>query len=332
MGNPTTPARKTVIITGGSIGLGFHAARHIAGHYPGWHIIIANRTASAAQDAIAKIKAQSPNASIEAMTLDLGSLTSVRAFAAQLIARQLPPIHALVCNAGLQLVSDQRSADGYELTFAINHLGHYLLTQLLLPHMAAPARIINVSSGTHFASAEAGADKGGMPDPGYTTAQDAACPPPASGDPQFIGRQRYSTSKLCNVWHTYELVRRLEHSNGSLPQPITVNAFDPGLMPGTGLARDYAPPVRWIWENVLPRVPALTRMMFGAAPMSVSVSGANLARLAVDPAWAGVTGKYVQGDKAVPSSPASYDEAKAHELWESSKGLVRLTAAETAIA
>jgi NAD(P)-dependent dehydrogenase (short-subunit alcohol dehydrogenase family) len=331
MGNPTTAASKTVIITGGSMGLGFHAARHIAGNYPGWHIIIANRTASAAQDAIQQIKAHAPNASIEAMTLDLGSLASVRAFAAEVSGRPLPPIHALVCNAGLQLVNDQRSADGYELTFAINHLGHYLLTHLLLPHMASPARIINVSSGTHFASTENAGEKGGMPDPLYTTAQDAACLPPASGDPQFVGRQRYATSKLCNVWHTYELARRLER-DANLPHPVTVNAFDPGLMPGTGLARDYAPPVRWIWENILPRVPALTRMMFGTTPMSVAVSGASLARLAVDAAWEGMTGKYVSGDKAIPSSPASYDAAKARELWESSKALVALTAAETAIA
>lgn len=333
MSNPTTAAAKTVIITGGSMGLGFQAARHIATTYPQWHIIIANRSTTAGQEAVQAIRKQAPSASIEAQPLDLGSLASVRTFAASITSRKLPPIQALICNAALQVVSDTRTVDGFETTFGVNHLGHFLLTQLLLPHLVAPARIINVSSGTHFSSTDVGqADKGGMPDPAYTTAQAAAFPPPVSGgDLQFIGRQRYATSKLANMWHTYELIRRLEQDT-RLPRPITVNAFDPGLMPGTGLARDYAPPVRWVWENVLPRIPALTRLMLGAAPTSVPVSGANLARLAVDPAWEGITGKYIQGDQAIPSASASYDERIARELWESSKELVKLKTPEVALA
>lgn len=332
MRNTTTTAAQTVLITGGSTGLGYHAARHIAGHYPGWHIIIANRTLQAAQEAIESIQHEYPNASLEALPLDLGSLANVREFVRTLLTRNIPPIRTLVCNAGLQVVNDTRTVDGYETTFAVNHLGHFLLTQLLLPHLNTPARIINVSSGTHFASEDrSNGEKGGMPDPVFTTAQMTATPAPVNGgDMQFIGRQRYSTSKLCNVWHTYELVRRLAQAD-HLPHPITVNAFDPGLMPGTGLARDYAPVVRWMWENVLPRVPALARMMFGAAPNPVPLSGANLARLACDPAWEGVTSKYIQGTQAIPSSKASYDEGHARELWESSKTLVRLTATEQAL-
>jgi NAD(P)-dependent dehydrogenase (short-subunit alcohol dehydrogenase family) len=332
MRNATTTAAQTVLITGGSTGLGYHAARHIAGHYPGWHIVIANRSLQAGQEAVQTIQRDYPHASLEALPLDLGSLEQVRAFARDVLARDLPPIRALLCNAGLQVVNDTRTADGYETTFAVNHLGHFLLTQLLLPHLSAPARIINTSSGTHFATTDHdNGEKGGMPDPVYTTAPMAATPAPVNGaDMQLIGRQRYATSKLCNVWHTYELVRRLEHAD-HLPHPVTVNAFDPGLMPGTGLARDYAPMLRWMWENVLPRIPALTRMMFGTVPMSVSVSGANLARLACDPAWEGVTSKYIQGTQAIPSSQASYDERPARELWESSKTLVKLSAAEQAL-
>ncbi len=333
MNHLTTAVNKTVIITGGSTGLGFHTARHLAAHYPGWHIIIANRSVSAGQEAVQSIRQQTPTASIEALALDLGSLAHVRAFAAALIDRKLPPIHVLICNAGLQMVTDSRTVDGFETTFGVNHLGHYLLTQLLLPHLVAPARIINVSSGTHFSSADGGAaEKGGMPDPAYTTAQAAAFPPPVNGgDMQFIGRQRYSTSKLANLWHTYELVRRLAKDT-HLPRPITVNAFDPGLMPGTGLARDYSPVMSWMWESVLPRIPALARLVFRAEPTPMPVSGANLARLAVDPAWEGVTGQYVQGAQAVPSSPASHDERVAYELWESSKALVKLTPGEMALA
>ena len=162
--------------------------------------------------------------------MDLASLTSVRAFVENVRAAGLPPLHAIVCNAGVQVVSGTEwTEDGVEMTFGVNHLGHFALVQGLLDELAHPARIVVVSSGTHDPSKHTG-----MPDPSYTSAADLAQP---RAEQSHDGRRRYTTSKLCNVLFTYELDRRLGHGG----QGVTVNAFDPGLMPGSGLARDYPP-------------------------------------------------------------------------------------------
>src|SRR5262249_3303476 len=151
---------------------------------------------------------------------------SVRAFTDDVRDASLPPLHAVVCNAGLQVVSGiERTADGVETTFGVNHLGHFALVQGLLDVLARPARIVVVSSGTHDPTKPRG-----MPPPRYPSAA-ALAHPAESAD--VDGRRRYTTSKLCNVLYAYELDRRLGDD-------VTVNAFDPGLMPGSGLARDYS--------------------------------------------------------------------------------------------
>src|SRR6478736_270684 len=148
-----------------------------------------------------------------------------------LAVRDLERGRAVVCNAGVQVVSgERRSADGFELTFAVNHLGHFALVCGLLEQLAHPARIVVVSSDTHDP-----ARRTAMPTPRYTSADELAMASSEPGEPpQTAGRRRYTTSKLCNLLFAYELDRRLDHG-------VTVNAFDPGLMPGSGLARDYPP-------------------------------------------------------------------------------------------
>jgi NAD(P)-dependent dehydrogenase (short-subunit alcohol dehydrogenase family) len=159
----------------------------------------------------------------------------VRSFVDAVRTAALPPVHAVVCNAGLQVVSgSEKTAEGVEMTFGVNHLGHFALVQGLLDVLARPARIVVVSGGTH--------DPGkftGMPAPDYTRA--AALAEPTTTTDGAEGRRRYTTSKLCNVLFAYELDRRLGHG----AQGITVTAFDPGLMPGSGLARDYSAVGRW---------------------------------------------------------------------------------------
>ena len=116
------------------------------------------------------------------------------------------PLRALVCNAGLQVWSGpQLSADGYESTFAVNHLGHFLLTNLLLDRLArnAPARIVIVASGVHDPKLRTGMPKAAVGD----IATLAATGGPAPGE--FNGRLAYVNSKLCNLWFAYELDRRL---------------------------------------------------------------------------------------------------------------------------
>jgi NAD(P)-dependent dehydrogenase (short-subunit alcohol dehydrogenase family) len=231
--------------------------------------------------------------------LDLASLASVRQFVAEYPQAGLPPTAALVCNAGLQVISAPRSTDdGIELMFGVNHLGHFALVQGLLGQLTPPARIVVVSSDTHDPSKAIG-----MPAPRYTSAEELAHP-----QGEFNGRRRYTTSKLCNVLFTYELARRL-------PDGITVNALNPGLMPGSGLARDYGRVQQLAWRFVMPALRILPQVR------STRRSGGDLAALAADPAFDGVSGRYYDGRKAIRSSVDSYDAAKALDLWETSERL-----------
>src|SRR4029077_13723131 len=301
---------RTAIVSGGNGGLGYYCARAIAAASPQWHVIIASRDQAKSKEAKRSIIAQTGNSQVAAMELDLGSLDSVRRFVTDFAARALPPIGAIVCNAGIQNVNGiTYNDDGYETTFAVNHLGHFLLVNLLLRHLDDRARIVVVSSGTHNPDQFTG-----MPKPDYTDAASAA-KREAGADPGNAGRRAYTTSKLCNVMFTYELSRRLkaEGHNG-----ISVTAFDPGLMPGTGLARDYSPVQKFVWNFVLP----VLRILPGVN--GANKSGNDLARLALDPELEGVSGKYFVGRKSVPSSKDSYHEHKASELWESSVAMVHL--------
>jgi NAD(P)-dependent dehydrogenase (short-subunit alcohol dehydrogenase family) len=176
------------------------------------------------------------------------------------------------------------------------------------------ARIVVVSSGTHNPDQFTG-----MPKPDYRDAISAA-KPELGADPGSAGRRAYTTSKLCNVMFTYELSRRLKAEGHDT---ICVTAFDPGLMPGTGLARDYRPFQKFLWNFALPA------LRFIPGVNSTNKSGVDLARLVLDPGLEGVSGEYFVGRRSVPSSKQSYDERKAAELWESSVTMAGLKPEET---
>jgi light-dependent protochlorophyllide reductase len=308
-------ADKTVVITGGNHGLGFECARQIAADRS-WHVLLACRDLEKGNTAVRKLVDESGNPTISCLQLDLGSLSSVRQFVENLKVQQLPPLQALVCNAGTQVVQGTRyTSDGFEETFGVNHLGHFLLTNLVLPQMTQSARIVIVSSGTHDPEKL----EGRFGAPSYQGAEKLAYPQKA--DVQLSGMQRYTTSKLCNMLFAYELVRRLA-ANGL--SNITVNAYDPGAVPGTGLTREYNPVVKALLRAL--RVFGL----FGLRIYSPTTSGAAMARLVLDPALAGVSGKYFRGkdkDEAI-SSKESYSSDKAAELWETSVSLVKLSSEE----
>ncbi len=305
---------KTVVITGGNTSLGYQCAKNIALLDKSWHIVLACRNKTRALEAVEKLKQETNNFNIQEMVLDLSSLVSIRNFTDNFLKQELPPLKALVCNAGVQVISGiNYTKDGFESTFGVNHLGHFLLTNLLLKSLKSPARIVFVSSGTHYAE-----KKTGMPPPNYTNAEKLAYPENTeSNKSSFMGRQRYSTSKLCNIFCTYELAKKLEGKE------IMVNAFDPGLMPGTGLARDYGIIQKFAWNYILP---VLT--LFVPNVNTVEHSGKALARLILDDKLQSVTGKYFEGFKEIPSSKESYDNSKAKELWETSEKLVKLTTEE----
>ncbi len=336
---------KTVIITGGNSGLGFECAKSfLQGHWgSNWHVVLVCRDQTRALQAVQALKrATHADASVEEMACDLGSLASIRSFVENFSQRQdLPPLRAAVLNAGLQIVSKTTfTEDGFEATFGVNHLGHFLMAHLLLRHMKTPARLVFVSSGTHDPK-----QKTGLPDPVYHTARELAFPKKEDEDggknPSEIGQLRYATSKLCNVLCAYELARRLSaaspgepHVTGSSSQKqepsvsdISVTAFDPGLMPGTGLARDYGGLLRFAWHHILPAVAGF----FYHNVRTPEASGKALARLAASPELEGVTAKYFEGLREIPSSDDSYNEEKARDLWETSIELVGLQKEETLI-
>jgi NAD(P)-dependent dehydrogenase (short-subunit alcohol dehydrogenase family) len=182
---------KTIVITGGNSGIGFEAARIFAG--AGARIVLACRSTHKAEVAMSAIRAETPQAAVEFIELDLASLASIRAFAGEASGR-LPRIDVLCNNAGVMTIpyrKQSKTSDGFEMHFGINHLGHFALTGLLFATIAAstPARIVTVSSGAHRMGAEIRFDN-------------------LQGINAYVNA--YGNSKLANLLFTYELDRRLQ--------------------------------------------------------------------------------------------------------------------------
>lgn len=317
----------TIVITGGNAGIGLACGQALAAADPRAHLVLACRDVAGASVQAQRIAARS-GARVEALPLDLASLASVRAFAVRL-ADGRPPLRTLVCNAGTQVVRGTRyTQDGMELTFGVNHLGHFLLANLLLPRMER-GRIVFVTSGTHDPQRRTG-----MPAPHVRTAEQLAYPerhpdPAEQGESASIaGRRRYTASKLCNVMCAYEMHRRLQAAGRTA---VTCNAFDPGAVPGTGLARDWPAPMRFAWNNVGRALVPVLRA--AGLPFSTPArSGAALARVAADPALEGVSGRYWEIGHEARSSAESYDEARARALWDDSARLAGLRRDEAPLA
>jgi NAD(P)-dependent dehydrogenase (short-subunit alcohol dehydrogenase family) len=251
-------------------------------------------------------------AHVEVLPLDLANLANVRAFPAAFRQKTLPPLAGIVCNAGGQSVgTPELTADGFEVTFQSNYLGHYLLTRLMLDDLQANGHIVFVSSNTHDPLA-----KTGMPEPYFrSTAQMARDLEPGRKQ----GQRRYTTSKLCNIYNAYELSSRLGISGDDRLRSIRVNAFDPGMMPGTGLARSYPTALRFVWRYALPVLTVFQRNV-----NQPSVSGERLARL-VDGSMEDATGKYISEGRDTRSSAQPYDRNNSLVLWDASADMVGLS-------
>lgn len=313
-----------VLLTGGNSGIGLECARALA--RAGRHVILASRNRRASEEAVRSIAAG--GGAVESVELDLASPASVRRVVREIEERDLP-LQALVCNAGLQFTKGPIvSEEGFELTFAVNHLGHFLLTNLLLERLAvnAPARIVIVSSGVHDPKRFTGMPKANITDLA-TLAETGSAKRDA-----YSGALAYVNSKLCNLWFAYELARRLETSGLARgDRTIAVNAFDPGLVPGSGLAREYPPAMRFVWENVMPAMAAgLTRFVPG---ISTAVkSGDALANMVLDSRLGASGARYYPSHTRwmeTPSSDLSYDVRRAGELWEASIAMSGLSAGES---
>jgi NAD(P)-dependent dehydrogenase (short-subunit alcohol dehydrogenase family) len=296
---------NTVLLTGGTSGLGYYAALNIAQQQPEYLVIITGR--SDPNSSAQKINTKLSQKNVAFPPLDLTSLTKVRAFAESWPSKKYPPIISLILNAGTQFLGPMEiNEEGYEKTFMINHLGHALLFHLFTPYLTVNARIIVTASETHDPIFT---QKTGLPDATFTTAEELAHPSLETAHPK--GMQRYNSSKLANILWTYALARHLADAKLS----ITANAFTPGLMPGTGLARDYSPFAKFMWFYIMPRIIPLLRIAFPFI-RAMEGSGADLAWVALSPETAGITGKYFDGRKEVMSSAVSYEVEKQEDLWQ----------------
>jgi len=308
----------TALITGGHGGIGFSAARHLASHYK-WNLLLAGRSPDRMKSAAEELRRDS-DVSVSTIQLDTSALQSVRTAAAQVTTMlntgALASLDALLCNAGGRVDGPVRySPEGYELTFATNCLGHFLLANLLAPHMAERGRIVFTASGTHDPDTIDGKMVGRVVEP---DADRLANIGKAGTKPISVGK-RYTTSKLCNILNAYELDRRLRTQGRS----VASIAFDPGSVPGTGFLRGLPGPAQ-----------ALARSSFmhwvfgrlGVTTGSVGFSGASLARVTADPAYGGGSGKYFQCNDGklneTASSAMSYDQTRATRLWNQMEALV----------
>lgn len=315
----------TAVITGGHSGIGYSCARHLAIQYK-WNLVLAGRSPDKMNKAAEELRRET-GVDVTTLALDTSSLASVRAAAAQCTAMlgngELASLDALLCNAGGRFDGPLvYSEDGYEVTFASNCLGHFLLTCLLAEHMVPAGRIVFTASGTHDPNTIDGKLVGAVVDPDAVVLANIG----KDGSKPISAGKRYSTSKLCNVLNAYELHRRLRKSGSSM----VAIAFDPGSIPDTGFLRALPKPVQWLAKTTLMR---WFSHRLGVTIGSVGFSGASLARLAADPAYAGSSGKYLQSNDGklmeTRSSTLSYDEDKATKLWNQMAVLVRLQPEET---
>jgi NAD(P)-dependent dehydrogenase (short-subunit alcohol dehydrogenase family) len=218
-----------------------------------------------------------------------------------------------VCNAGVNPGTKRTTTvDDFESTFGVNHLGHFLLVNELLPSLQPPARVVVVASGVHDP-----AQKTGVPAPAWSSpaalARGELGTAAAADKPFASGQRRYSTSKLANVYFTHALA-------GRLPTGVTANAFDPGLMPETGLMREAPAPFRFVLSHILPRAIPLLRL-YTPNVHTAKESGEALARLVTDPELSATTGRYFEGRREIRSSDESYNDGRAEELWNASAAL-----------
>ncbi|HBA90716.1 MAG TPA: short-chain dehydrogenase [Anaerolineaceae bacterium] len=279
------------MVTGATSGMGEMTARRLA--ELGATVILVGRSRERGDETLRRIVAATGNTSVELMLADLSSQAQIRQLAQRFKSRY-QQLHVLVNNAGAWITTRQECIDGIEMTFALNHLGYFLLTNLLLDTLkaSAPARIINVASYGH-ASGRIDFDD-------------------LQGRQGYNGMQAYRQSKLANVLFTYELARRLAGTG------VTVNAVNPGLVATRFGLNNF---------GVIPaRIVNLLLKLYGMVGTNAEQGAQTSIYLATSPNVEGVTGKYFERQTAVPSSEGSYDPATASRLWQVSEAMTGLTA------
>jgi len=275
---------KICLVTGGTSGIGKATAQALA--QMGATVVIAGRNAPRTAQLVGEIRSASGNKNVDSLLADLSSQQEVRRLANEFKSKY-SHLHVLLNNAGAVFLKRQLSVDGIEMTFALNHLGSFLLTNLLLDTLkaSAPARVINVSSNAH-----------------------------ASGKIEFDNLQGergysprvYENSKLANILFTIELARRLEGTG------VTVNALHPGFV-ATGFAKNNGKVIAALVSTFAPLV---ARSPAKGAETSIYLASST----DVD----GITGKYFYDSHMLPAAPQATDMLVARKLWGVSAKMVHL--------
>lgn len=282
-------AGQTIVITGGTGGIGVETAVALAAR--GARLILVGRNPARAARAIERIRLARADAVVAAHHADLSNLDEVRRLAATLDA-DLDRIDVLVNNAGAIFNRQETTADGLERTFALNHMGYFLLTELLRDKLmrSAPARIVSTASEAHRGTT---LDFGDL--------QSAK---------RYRGWRAYRRSKLCNILFTRELARRLEGTG------VTANCIHPGFVK-TGIG-----------DNTSGLFRRGVRLLKRGFAIPVERGAQTLIYAAGAPELAGVTGTYLIECKPAEPSAAANDDAAARRLWAESLALAGLPRAE----
>ena len=278
---------KNVIITGANSGLGFETAKKIAKEKE-YRVILACRNEEKAAAAKQRIIAETGNENVETMVLDTSLLASVRAFAKEYLSKY-NSVDTLINNAGISAMRGSGlTEEGFEIVFATNYLGHFLLTQLLLPYFAKKGRIINVSSDMH------------NPPGGIEWKNVEYLAHEAVSD-----HSRYSYSKLCMIYLTHKLDEVLKEQASS----ICVNAFNPGFMATTNFSGGHADKARAL----------LVKTTMPERYGELESSSDALAQIAVQAEFTKISGEYFdRSTNTKKSSDLSYDKDHKEELWDKS--------------
>ncbi len=276
---------KTCLITGGNSGIGRATALELA--KTGATVVIVSRNKEKGEAALTQVIAKSENPNVELMLADMSSQDSIRRLASDFKARH-EKLHLLVNNAGVYLTRRTTTVDGFESTFAINHLGPFLLTNLLLDVLkgSAPSRIVNVTSDAHNGA------KVNFED--------------LQGEKRFSGWQAYGQSKLAMILFTHELAERLDGTG------VTVNSAHPGVV-RTNFAKNNG------------GLFALGFRLIGVFFISPETAAKRILYVSASPELEGVTGKYFTKMHEAKSSRESYDDDSAKRLWQVSEQLTKLS-------
>jgi NAD(P)-dependent dehydrogenase (short-subunit alcohol dehydrogenase family) len=277
-------ADKVYLVSGATSGIGRATASALAAR--GAEVIVAGRNRQKAEETVSRIKSETGNTALWYLLADFADLDQVREMARALKART-SRLDVLVNNAGTFFNTRHGTPYGVEMTFLVNHLAPFLLTNLLLDTLqdSAPARIVNVSSAGHQY------DEMDFDNLGFKRG--------------YAGMKAYARSKLANVLFTYELARRLDASQ------VTANAVHPGHV-----ATD-------MWKTNFPLIGPALKWMMGLFARTPEQGADTVIYLASSPDVERITGMYFADREAIPSSPVSYDEEVAQRLWQISEDLTR---------